>query len=87
MIPSYRRRQNGYGTGGICKMSETGNSRKKKRSLISSIMLLCGAVAAVTAIGIGGNSIFSIRSMSSSSYETYEEAVDEGYKAEIKSQV
>lgn len=68
-------------------MSETGNWGKKKKSLISSIMLLCGAVAAVTAIGIGGNSIFSIQSMSISSYETYEEAVDEGYKTEIKSQV
>lgn len=68
-------------------MSETGNLGKKKRSLISSIMLLCGAVAAVAAIGIGGNSIFSIQSMSKSSYLTYEEAVDEGYKAEIKSQV
>lgn len=68
-------------------MSETGNLGKKKKSLISSIMLLCGAVAAVAAIGIGGNSIFSIQSMSKSSYLTYEEAVDEGYKAEIKSQV
>ncbi len=68
-------------------MSETGNLGKKKTSLISSIMLLCGAVAAVAAIGIGGNSILSIRSMAVSSYETYEEAVDEGYKTEIKSQV
>lgn len=68
-------------------MSETGSLGKKKKSLISSIMLLCGAVAAVTALGIGGNSIFSIQSMSISSYETYEEAVDEGYKTEIKSQV
>ncbi len=68
-------------------MNETGNLGKKKKSLISSIMLLCGAVAAVAAIGIGGNSILSIRSMSTSSYETYEEAVDEGYKTEIKSQV
>lgn len=81
------KRQNGYNAGGICKMSETGSLGKKKKSLISSIMLLCGAVAAVTAIGIGGNSIFSIQSMSISSYETYEEAVDEGYKTEIKSQV
>lgn len=68
-------------------MSEAGNMGKKKTSLISSIMLLCGAVAVVAAIGIGGNSIFSIRSLSVFSYETYEEAVDEGYKAEIKSQV
>lgn len=68
-------------------MNETGKPDKKKKSLISSIMLLCGAVAAVTAIGIGGNSVFSIQSMSISSYMTYEEAVDEGYKTEIKSQV
>ncbi|GFI24090.1 methyl-accepting chemotaxis protein 4 [Lachnospiraceae bacterium] len=60
---------------------------KKKKSLISSIMCLCGAVAAVTGIGIGANAIFSIGDMSTSSYETYEEAVDEGYKTEIKSQV
>lgn len=87
MVLSLRRGQKGYSTGGMYKMSETGNLGKKKRSLISSIMLLCGAVAAVAAIGIGGNSIFSIQSMSKSSYLTYEEAVDEGYKAEIKSQV
>ena len=60
---------------------------KKKKSLISSIMCLCGAVAAVTGIGIGANAIFSIGDMSTSSYDTYEEAVDEGYKTEIKSQV
>ena len=60
---------------------------KKKKSLISSIMCLCGAVAAVTGIGIGANAIFSIEDMSTSAYETYEEAVDEGYKTEIKSQV
>ncbi len=50
-------------------------------------MCLCGAVAAVTGIGIGANAIFSIGDMSTSSYDTYEEAVDEGYKTEIKSQV
>ena len=60
---------------------------QRKKSLISAIMCLCGVVAAVTAFGIGGNSIFSIRSVSRNSYETYEEAVDEGYKSEIKSQV
>lgn len=59
----------------------------KKGSLISSIMCLCGAVALVAAVGIGGNSIYSIRDMSVSTYETYENAVDLGYKTEIKSQV
>lgn len=50
-------------------------------------MCLCGAVALVAAVGIGGNSIFSIKDMSESTYETYENAVDLGYKTEIKSQV
>ncbi len=50
-------------------------------------MCLCGVVAAVTAFGIGGNSIFSIQSITRNSYATYEEAVDEGYESEIKSQV
>lgn len=59
----------------------------KKGSLISSIMCLCGAVALVAAVGIGGNSIYSIKDMSVSTYETYENAVDLGYKTEIKSQV
>lgn len=57
------------------------------KSLISSIMLLCAAVAVVTAVGVGGNSVYSIKVMSTSSYNTYENAVDEGYKTEIKSQV
>lgn len=59
----------------------------KKGSLISSIMCLCAAVALVAAVGIGGNSIFSIKAMSDSTYDTYESAVDLGYKTEIKSQV
>ncbi len=60
---------------------------QRKKSLISAIMCLCGVVAAVTAFGIGGNSIFSIQSITRNSYATYEEAVDEGYESEIKSQV
>lgn len=60
---------------------------EKKGSLISSIMCLCGAVSIATAVGIGGNSIYTIKSMSASTYETYENAVDAGYNAEIKSQV
>ena len=64
-----------------------GEKNTKKKSLISSIMCLCCAVAVITAVGTGGNSVFSIKSMSSSSYETYENAVDEGYRTEIKSQV
>jgi len=59
----------------------------KRKSLISSIMFICAAVVVVTAVGIGGNSVFSLKSMAISAYDTYESAVDEGYNNEIKSQV
>ena len=51
----------------------------KKKSLIASVIL--------TACIIGGNAVIALRSMSDSSYKTYETAMDEGYKTEIKSQV
>lgn len=60
---------------------------KRKKSLISSIMGICGAVVVVTAVGIGGNSVYSLKSMATSAYDTYEKAVDDGYNDEIKSQV
>lgn len=60
---------------------------KGKKSLISSIMGICVAVSAITAVGIGGNSVFSIKTMSTSAYNKYEEAVNDGYNAEIKSQI
>lgn len=60
---------------------------KKKKSLISSIMWICCAVTVLTAVGIGGNSIFSIKTMSISAYNTYENATNEGYYSEIRSQV
>lgn len=60
---------------------------KRRKSLISSIMGICGAVVVVTALGIGGNSVFSLKSMAISAYDTYEKAVDDGYNDEIKSQV
>lgn len=41
----------------------------------------------ITALGIGGNSVFSTKSMSASAYKTYESAVDDGYRTEIKSQI
>ncbi len=61
--------------------------KKGKRSLIVSIMCLCVAIVAITAVAIGGNAIFSISSLSKSAYTIYETAVDAGYKTEIKSQV
>lgn len=61
--------------------------KKRKKSIIVSIMLLCAVVVVLTAIVIGGNAVFSIKALSTSAYSTYENAVDEGYKTEIKSQV
>lgn len=59
----------------------------KKRSIIGSIMIMSAVIVVLTAMIIGGNAVVSLRSMSHSSYLTYEEAKDEGYRAEIKSQV
>lgn len=61
--------------------------KKGKRSLIVSIMFLCAAVVVLTAMVVGGNAVFSIKALSASAYQTYETAVDEGYRTEIKSQV
>ncbi len=60
---------------------------KRKKSLISSIMWICCAVTVLTAVGIGGNSAFSIKSMSTSAYNTYAKATTDGYNSEIKSQI
>ncbi len=61
--------------------------KKKTKSLVFAIMRLCGAIAVLTAIVIGGTAILSIRTLSRSAYLAYETTVDEGYQAEIKSQV
>lgn len=60
---------------------------EKKKSLVFSIMCLCVAVVVLTACIVGTVGIVSIRKMSSASYATYEAAVDDGYRTEIKSQV
>ena len=61
--------------------------KKKGKSLKWSIMILCAIVVVVTAVMIRGNAVISIRDMTSTSYNTYETAMDEGYKLEIRSQV
>lgn len=60
---------------------------KGKKSLISSIMGICVAMSVISSLGIGGNCVYSIKTMSKSSYNKYEEAVDDGYNTEIKSQI
>lgn len=59
----------------------------KKKSLIVSVMIMSAVIVILTACIIGGNAVLSLRSMSTSAYSTYETAMDEGYKTEIKSQV
>lgn len=61
--------------------------KKKSKSLVIAIMRLCGIIALLTAVVIGGMAILSIRTLSQSAYVAYETTVDEGYQAEIKSQV
>lgn len=62
-------------------------NKKKKKSLISSIMLLCTIIVVLTAAAVGLNGVLSVKSMATQSYDVYEDAVMEGYKTEIKSQV
>lgn len=61
--------------------------RKKKTSIISSIMRLCIIVIVITAVVIGYVGIQSIKMISSAAFHSYEAAMDHGYKDEIKSQV
>ena len=60
---------------------------KGNKSLISSIMGICVAMSVISSLFIGGNCVYSIKTMSKSSYSKYEEAVNDGYNTEIKSQV
>lgn len=61
--------------------------KKKKSSLIVSIMVMSAVIVVLTACIVGANAVLSLRSMTGTSYSTYEEAMDAGYKKEIKSQV
>lgn len=60
---------------------------KKRKSIIRSIMLVCLLSVTITALAIGGNAVVSMKSMLKLSNSTYENAVNEGYDTEIKSQV
>jgi methyl-accepting chemotaxis protein len=50
-------------------------------------MFLCGIIVVLTALGIGGNAVYTVKQMSKTSYSFYETAKSEGYYSEIKSQV
>lgn len=61
--------------------------KSKRKSLITTIMFLCFGVTVFTACAIGGNALISLTKISNNSYDTYDEAIDEGYRMEIKSAV
>ena len=61
--------------------------KKKYKSLRNSIMLMCAGVVILTALVVGGNAMLSVKSMAGYANEIYQNAVDEGYRTEIKSQV
>lgn len=61
--------------------------KRKTKSLKWSIMLLCLIVVVVSVSAVGFNGVLSIKKLSKTSYNTYEDTKNEGYNAEIKSQV
>ena len=61
--------------------------KKKYKSLRSSIMLMCACIVIFTALVVGGNAMMSVNTMAGYANQLYQEAVDEGYRTEIKSQV
>lgn len=63
------------------------NKGQKKKSLIQSIMILCSAIVIISVVCVGAAAIRSIKNMDSSAYRTYEQAKNEGYNTEIKSEV
>ena len=61
--------------------------KKKYKSLRNSIMLLGAGIVVFTALMIGGNAVMSVKSMAKYTNEIYQDAVDEGYRTEIKSEI
>lgn len=57
------------------------------KSVKQSLMTLCISLVLVVSIVSGGVAIFSIRSTSTLAIQNYENAMNDGYNSEIKSQV
>jgi Signal transduction histidine kinase len=60
---------------------------KRKKSLKTTLVGVCVALAALVCAVVGAIGIFAVRSITNVAYDKYETAMDEGYNAEIKSQV
>lgn len=61
--------------------------KKKKRSIVFSIMFMCAVVTIFSTFIVGSVSITSIQNLDAKAVSAYEEAMDSGYRKEIKSQV
>lgn len=61
--------------------------KEKSKSLVAAVIRICFGVAVLTAIVIGVVAVWSVQTLSGSSYDNYESTMDVGYRAEIKSQV
>lgn len=61
--------------------------KTKTKSLRWSIMILCLIVVVISVSAVGFNGILSIKKLSKTAYNTYKDTKNEGYTAEIKSQV
>ncbi len=61
--------------------------RGKKKSLRNSIMILVASVVILTALVVGVNAFISVGALSDYANEIYRNAVNDGYKQEIKSEV
>ena len=61
--------------------------KTKYKSLRNSIMLLSAGIVILTVLIVGGNAMLSVKSMTGYANQIYRDAVDDGYRTEIKSQV
>ena len=61
--------------------------RGKRKSLRNSIMILVASVVILTALVVGVNAFVSVGALSDYANEIYRNAVNDGYKQEIKSEV
>lgn len=69
------------------KMKEVAADKTNRKSLKTTLISICVLMGAVICIVIGAIGIITVKSISNDAYEKYAMAKDEGYRAEIKSQV
>jgi methyl-accepting chemotaxis protein len=74
---------------GGSSVKETSNKKgnEKVKSLKTTLVLICVLLAAVICVVVGLIGIRTVKSISNTAYTQYTEAMDSGYRTEIKSQV